>query len=176
LERLNEGFNNLGKTDVKAFKHNTTEFGNFITKVNSVDVEKVEKTAKLFEQMSNLTREIKGDFGALADALTDKLLPVLEDLKEVMYSVPEVLERGFGNTSASIAAVNQPQTTENVIEQIKRENVFANNMDSSQLEMLANKRIAEQTQAEMRGIGAKLDKLISMFKYSSSDQACVRTR
>ena len=171
LTKLNEGFDALSQVDAKTFKKNTQSFGDFITKVNSVNVEKVEKTANLFQKLSELTKEMKGDFGLLAEALTDKLLPVLEDLKAVMTEVPEKMEQGFSNTSASIAAANAPYTTSNVSAQVKRENP---NMTKEEVEKVVESRMSEKARSDANGIVAKLDELISMFKGSGGKLATVK--
>lgn len=171
LTKLNEGFDALSQVDAKTFKKNTQSFGDFITKVNSVNVEKVEKTANLFQKLTELTKEMKGDFGLLAEALTDKLLPVLEELKAVMSDVPEKMEKGFSNTSASIAAANAPYTANNVSAQVKRENP---NMTKEEVEKVVETRMSEKARSDANGIVAKLDELISMFKGSGGKLATVK--
>lgn len=172
LENMNASFENIGSTDTKAFKTNLTNFGEFIGTVNKVNVEKVEKTTKLFEKMSELTANMKGDFNKVAETLTEKLIPVLEDLKTIMVDVPEKLDKGFSNTSASIAAANQPPTTRGYMAQVKREEP---NISEKEAERKAVERMNEKAQADSNGIAAKLDELIALFKGMGGDTAVVRT-
>ena len=72
--------------------------------------------------MSKLSMSIRGNFDALAESINEDLMPVLKELKEIMEKVPETLETGFQNTNASIGAVNAPPTSENLSNQVKREN------------------------------------------------------
>lgn len=172
LENMNASFENIGSTDTKTLKTNLTNFGEFIGTVNKVNVEKVEKTTKLFEKMSELTANMKGDFNKVAETLTEKLIPVLEDLKTIMVDVPEKLDKGFSNTSASIAAANQPPTTQGYMAQVKREEP---NISEKEAERKAVERINEKIQADSNGIAAKLDELIALFKGMGADTAVVRT-
>ena len=172
LERLNNGFESLGNVDTKNFKSNVNTFGTFVESINKVSVEKVEKTTKLFEKMSELTANMKGDFNKVAETLTEKLIPVLEDLKTIMVDVPEKLDKGFSNTSASIAAANQPPTTKGFMAQIKREEP---NISEKEVERKAVERMNEKAQADSNGIAAKLDELIALFKGMGADTAVVRT-
>lgn len=172
LERLNTGFESLGNVDTKNFSSNVNTFGNFVESINKVSVEKVEKTTKLFEKMSELTANMKGDFNKVAETLTEKLIPVLEDLKTIMVDVPEKLDKGFSNTSASIAAVNQPPTTQGYMAQVKREEP---NISEKEAEIKAVERMNEKAQADSNGIAAKLDELIALFKGMGADTAVVRT-
>ena len=172
LERLNTGFESLGNVDTKNFSSNVNTFGNFVESINKVSVEKVEKTTKLFEKMSELTANMKGDFNKVAETLTEKLIPVLEDLKTIMIDVPEKLDKGFSNTSASIAAANQPPTTQGYVEQVKREEP---NISEQEAERKATERMNEKAQADSNGIAAKLDELIALFKGMGGDPAVVRT-
>lgn len=172
LERLNTGFESLGNVDTKNFKSNVNTFGTFVESINKVSVEKVEKTTKLFEKMSELTANMKGDFNKVAETLTEKLIPVLEDLKTIMVDVPEKLDKGFSNTSASIAAANQPPTTQGFMAQIKREEP---NISEKEVERKAVERMNEKVQADSNGIAAKLDELIALFKGMGGDTAVVRT-
>jgi hypothetical protein len=122
--------------------------------------------------MSKFSNSIRGDFDKLAEALSDKLLPVLEELKEVMSVIPEKIDVGFQNTSASIAATSAPATTTNVTEQVKRENP---NMTPEQIKKVVDNRIAEKSKADANGIGAKLDELMALLRGFGSDNVIVKT-
>lgn len=171
LQELSNTFDSLGESDTSKFKTNTETFARFFAHVNSIDLEKMKSTTDMFKQMTEMSNSIKGNFDKLAEALTHKMLPVLEELKEVMSDVPEKLEQGFSNTSASIGAINAAPTRTNYEAQVQRENP---NLSKKDVERIVNSRLNEKSRSDANGIAAKLDELISMFKGYSSP-AIVRT-
>jgi hypothetical protein len=172
ISNLNKGFEGIASSDPASVKSNIDNYVKFIDKVNTVDVTKLQTSTKMFEQMSSFSSSIKGDFDKLAEALSEKLLPVLEELKEVMGVLPEKIDTGFQNTSASIAATAAPVTATNVTEQVKRENP---NMTPEQIKKVVDNRIAEKSKADANGIGAKLDELMALLRGFGSDNVIVKT-
>lgn len=161
ISNLGDSTKNLAEVDGKKLDKNIKSYVNFINKVNTMDVDKVRATSYMFRQMSNFSESIKGDFEKLAETLGDKLLPVLEELKEVMGVLPEKIDTGFQNTSASIAATTAPPTTENITAQINRENP---NLSKDETDKMVNNRMSEKAKIESTGVAAKLDQLISLLK------------
>ena len=125
IERLNTAISNFNNTDeasISRGKRTLEGYTKFVEKINTIDIKKLETSAKIFEEMSKLSMSIRGNFDALAESINEDLMPVLKELKEIMEKVPETLETGFQNTNASIGAVNAPPTSENLSNQVKREN------------------------------------------------------
>ena len=172
IKNLTSQFSDFASIDNTKLGNNINSFGGFIDKVNTIDVEKAQKTTQLFEQMSKFSASIKGDFDKLAEALNEKMLPVLEELKDIMGKVPEKLDTGFANTSASISAANAPATVENVAAQLNRENP---DKDKKFIENLLDKRMAEKAQQEANSTAAKLDELITLLKGFGPQPAVVKT-
>lgn len=172
IQSLNNGFKGISEADSNKIKTNLDNYVKFVEKVNTIDVAKVETTSNLFKQMSKFSNSIKGDFDKLADSLSDKLLPVLTELKEIMSEVPNKLDIGFQNTSASIAATNAAPTKENVAAQISRENP---KLSKSDVDAIVNTRLNEKAIAEANGLPAKLDELISLLKGMSGETIIVKT-
>lgn len=171
IQSLNNGFKGISETDPNKIKTNLDNYVKFVEKVNTIDVSKVETTANLFKQMSKFSNSIKGDFDRLAESLSDKLLPVLTELKEIMSEVPGKLDIGFQNTSASIAATNAAPTKENVAAQVSRENP---NLSRSDVDAIVATRLNERARNEANGMSAKLDELISLLKGMSGETAVVK--
>ena len=144
---------------------NIKSYDKFVASVNNMDVERVSKTTDMFRQMSEFSNSIKGDFDALAEALGDKLLPVLEELKAVMTEIPQKLDEGFQNTSASIGAAGTPAaaTTAGTIAQVKRENP---KLTDEEAKKIAQQRVAENAQSNATGIAQKLDKILTLLDRS----------
>ena len=172
VESLNKSFISIGNADATTVGKNIDNYSKFIGKVSTINVEKVKTVATMFEHMAEFSNSIKGNFDKLAESLSDKLLPVLEDLKEIMSEVPDKLDTGFRNTSASIAATNAAPTKSNIAAQVVREQP---GMSKEEVDKLVEARFNERAKTDANGIAAKLDELISMFKGMSSDVAVVKT-
>ena len=172
VKELNEAFTEVGNANPANIEKNIGNYVKFIDKVNTMDVEKVKKTTQMFEKMNRFSTSIKGDFDRLAEALSDKLLPVLEDLKEVMGVLPEKLDTGFQNTAAAVASTNAPATKENITAQVNRENP---NLTSDEVNKIVESRISEAAKADANGVAAKLDELISLLRGYGGDVAVVKT-
>jgi MFS family permease len=172
INTINDSLKAIADLDPTVSKTYVDNYIRFIDKVNTIDVEKAQKTTQLFEQMAKFSASIKGDFDKLAEALNEKMLPVLEELKDIMGKVPEKLDTGFANTSASISAANAPATVENVAAQLNRENP---DKDKNFIEKLLDKRMAEKAQQEANSTTAKLDELITLLKGFGPQVAVVKT-
>ena len=174
LEQINSRITQLAAItpqQVKGIEKTIDNYVRFVDKINTVDVAKLETSARMFEQMSKFSSSIKGDFDALAESLGDKLLPVLTELKEVMETVPTKLDIGFQNTSASIAATTAPVNTANVTAQVERENPT---MSKEDVDKIVQSRIKDYSRQESNGVVAKIDELISLLKGHNGD-VVVRT-
>lgn len=144
----------------------------FLEKINEIDSSKLKKTANLYKQLRHFSESINGNFDKLVEALGEKLLPVLTELKEIMSEVPGKLDIGFQNTSASIAATNAAPTKENVAAQVSRENP---NLSRSDVDAIVAARLNERARTEANGMSAKLDELISLLKGLSGENVIVKT-
>jgi hypothetical protein len=162
----------IGETKPEIVSKNIDTYSNFIDKVNTVDVERLQTSSQMFEQMSKFSSSIKGDFDKLAESLSGKLLPVLTELKEVMSVLPEKIDVGFQNTSASIAATSAPATKENITAQITRENP---NLSKNDVETIVNSRLAEKARSDANSVIAKLDEMMSLLKGFSGENIIVKT-
>lgn len=172
INDINNSVDLVGKINSKKFKNNIDNYVKFIDKVNTVDVAKLEKSAQMFEHMANFSNSIKGDFEKLAESLGEKLVPVLENLKEIMQEIPDKIEAGSQNVSASVAATTAPVTRENVTAQVNREN---SNLTAEEVDRIVATRMNEKAKADANGLASKIDELISLFKGYSGEYAVVQT-
>lgn len=172
IGKLNESFKTTGDINSDNLKQNVENYIKFVDKVNTIDVEKTQKTAQMFEQMANFSNSIKGDFDKLAESLSDKLLPVLTEIKNVMSTVPEKLDIGFQSTAASIGATNAAPTKENYEAQIKRENP---NLSKEDVDLIVRSRLNERAKADANGVAAKIDELMSLLKGFGGSNVVVKT-
>lgn len=175
VEDLNLTMTDLAKVDgsqINGQKKMLDNYVKFIDKVNTMDVEKVKTTADLFGKMAKFSESIGGDFEKLADTINEKLMPVIEELKAVMTEIPEKLEVGFANTSASIGANQSSVSPDDIRAQIMRETPDIE--ERSVLKEIA-KRLKEKQQDKMNGTAAKLDELIGLLKGYSGQPVIVKT-
>lgn len=169
---LSDSTKGLAEANSENLSKNIDNYVRFVDKVNTVDVTKLETSAKMFEQMANFSNSIKGDFEKLAESLGEKLVPVLENLREIMQEIPEKIETGSQNVSASVAATTAPVTRENVTAQVTRENP---NKSPEEIAEEVAARMNEKAKADANGLTAKIDELISLFKGYSGEHAIVQT-
>ena len=74
----------------------------FLDKVDRVDIENLKTTERLFENMAKFSESINGNFQGLADALNEKITPLLEELKDLLKEVKPSIEQASKDTQASI--------------------------------------------------------------------------
>ena len=175
MNRITETVNRMSRISPAGINKTRRALGGFIqfvNKVNAVDVEKLETSARMFQQMANFSKSIHGDFQKLAETLAEDLMPVLQELKEIMGVLPEKLDTGFQNTSASIAATTVAPTQSSMTEQVARENP---NMNKQQVDQLVQRRLKEYSKNESNGVVAKMDQLINLLKGYSGDKVKVQT-
>lgn len=177
LIRAISGFTNTSISDFSAINLDDHErFMNnnirFLEKINEVDSKKLRQTANIYKEIRHFSESINGNFAGLTTALSERLLPVLEELKEIFTSLPNKIDQGFQNTSASIAAVSAPVTKENVTAQIYRENP---NLTAKEVDKIVATRMNEKAQLDANGLIAKIDELISLFKGYGGEHAIVQT-
>ena len=172
IHKLNKEISSIANIDSNGLEKNTNNYIKFVDKVNTMDVKKLETSAKMFEQMSKFSTSIRGDFDRLAEALNENLMPVLEELKEIMEQIPEKLDTGFQNTSASIAATSAPATRENVEAQARRENP---NITPEEVKKVVDSRMSEKAKQDATGMISKLDELISLLKGYGGENVVVQT-
>lgn len=165
-------FDIIAGADQTALNKNISTYSGFIDKVNTVDVAKLETSTKMFAQMADFSNSIKGDFTKLAETLNENLMPVLQELKEIMGVIPEKLDTGFQNTSASIAATTVAPTQESVKAQVNRENP---SMTKKEVDNIVQQRMKDYSKTEATGVVAKLDQLIELLKGYSGENVRVKT-
>jgi Asp-tRNA(Asn)/Glu-tRNA(Gln) amidotransferase C subunit len=141
MERVNQVVKSLGdvipqqiERSKEMIKHQIA----YLDKVNNIDISKLKTSARMVESMAKLSKSIRGNFEGLAESINEDLMPVLKELKEIMEKIPEKLDTGFENTSASIGALNAPPSQEGFAAQIRRENP---RLSSEQNEAAAKSRM-----------------------------------
>ena len=172
INDINTSIDSVGKINSKQFESNIDNYVKFVDKVNTVEVSKLEKSAQMFKQMANFSNSIKGNFEKLAESISEDLMPVLEELKEIMEKVPTAIETNGANVSAAVASTTVAPTTTNVTKQVERENP---GMDKKQVEQLVQARLREHANSAANSTASKIDELISLLKGYSGEHVIVQT-
>lgn len=167
ITNINDSMSDMAKvsaTDINNQKKMLNNYGEFLSKVNTVDIEKVKTTADMFGQMARFSESVSGDFDNIARSINENLMPVLEELKKVMEEMDKTLEQGFANTSASIGAAGSSANASEMSAQVARENPNASQDDVA---AMAKERLKKQDRDKAQGVSAKLDELIRLLKGQS---------
>lgn len=160
---LNSTLSNLAQVDSGSVGNQSKmldNYGKFIDKVNTIDVDKVKTTTDMFGQMARFSESVNGNFDALAQSINENLMPVLEELKKIMEEIPQKLESGFANTSASIGAAGATDSA-SVEAQIKRENP---NLTPEQIAKEVKARISTSDSNKAKGVEGKLDSILKLMQ------------
>lgn len=162
LQNIIYKLNNIDDVHIKNSEAVLKNYSSFIDKVNSINLENIKTTTNLFGKMAELSSSINGDFQGLAEALNDKIAPLLEELKEVMSEMQIKIEQTGSNISSSVYASSKGTlSSQEMAAQTSREMP-----DSSQAEQarITERRMAEQAQRQSNDLASKLDELIDMFR------------
>ena len=73
-------------------QRSTDQYMKFMDKVNSMDLQKLQSAERLFEHMADFSQSINGNFQDLAEALNERIAPLLEELKNLMSKIPQKME------------------------------------------------------------------------------------
>ena len=65
----------------------------FFDKINTVKLENLKSTERIFAHMAAFAKSINGNFDGLADALNDKIAPLLEELKKLLEEIPAQIRK-----------------------------------------------------------------------------------
>lgn len=77
----------FSKIDETKLNKSTNNFIRFVDKANTVDTKKIKTVTEMFEKMAKFSESIKGDFNALADVLSDKLVDILKKLHGTLEDI-----------------------------------------------------------------------------------------
>lgn len=93
---------NVSNTQVENQKKMTENYIKFLDKIDNVDNSNLKTTVSLFEQMARLSESISGNFDGLAQAINDKIAPLLEELNKLLEEVPEKIKEKTGGESTVV--------------------------------------------------------------------------
>lgn len=106
-------FNNINPSKLQTATENTIKF---LDRVNTIDLEKLRTTERLFAKMAEFSESINGNFDGLAESLNDKIAPLLEELKDLLEKIPQKSEE----TLKKLANVQFDSSTGNLSDSSKK--------------------------------------------------------
>ena len=80
----------------------------FVDKINTVKLENLQTATNMFEKMAEFSKSISGNFEGLADAINDKIMPLLEQLNESLGKTNEHIENGTFSIPTAPASTSAP--------------------------------------------------------------------
>ena len=167
IKSLNDSIkdiSNISADQVSNTEKTLNNYGKFIEKINTVKVENLEKSTAMFQQMARFSESIEGNFEKLADVINEKLMPLLQEMKEVSNDTTKKLETGFANTSATMAATAAgPMNQSTMTAQVQRENP---NMSKKDIEKMVDNRMKDQAKNQAQSLTAKIDEVIELLQGS----------
>ena len=110
-DSLNE-FIKVFNVDITKVEKGTSEMIGFVDKINTADVTKLQTTTNLFAKMAEFSASINGNFEGLAEVLNERIMPLLEELKNVLSGTTEASNNMVGTISNTNA---QASTNESVV-------------------------------------------------------------
>lgn len=157
---------NINLSDHTKLTENTIKI---IDKVNTTKLENLRTAYNMFKEMKEFSQTISGNFEGLADALNEKIAPLLEELKELMSKIPEAVDKSASTVSGSVHSAAAWQsgtaTQSQVAEQVARENP---SMTKEEINKVVDQRMVEQTQTVNKGIEMKLEELMEILQNYSN--------
>lgn len=141
----------------------------FVKTIGSIKLENLQTARNMFKEMKEFSESISGNFEGLADALNEKIAPLLEELKELMSKIPESVDNSAATISGSMynsaAMTSGFANTNNMTAQVKAENP---NMSKEEVNKLVDQRMNQQANSVNRGIEMKLEELIEVLQNHSN--------
>lgn len=106
LDKVASFIKTFNAVDDTKFQNGTTNMINFLEKINKTDIEKLRTAEKVFKNMAEFSKSINGNFNSLADALNDKIAPLLEELKDMLEQIPRQSEAFMKKLTTAQAELN----------------------------------------------------------------------
>jgi len=102
---------NMSSAEVALNKQLVEQNIKFFEKINSVDIEKLKTTEKMFKNMAKFSETISGNFEGLADTLNNKIAPIIEELSKKIDDVKALQAEAIDDNNANSG--NEKAVSEN---------------------------------------------------------------
>jgi hypothetical protein len=123
----------------------------------------------MFKEMKEFSESISGNFDGLAEALNEKIAPLLEELKGLIEKIPESVDKSASTISTSMynttSIANGTATPSTMTQQVQSENPT---MSKEEVNRMVDQRMTQQAQSVNKGIEMKLEELIDVLQNYSN--------
>jgi hypothetical protein len=147
LNMLNSSLGGLSGISDKAVANTgktLDHYSKFLTKIDGLKVENLEKSVNMFSQMARFSESISGNFEAMARSIEEKLMPTLEELRDLVEELPEAIEKSSENMVSAVDKMGEATTSA---------------AKSAGDNMAAAAKTQNDSASQIRQIGSKIDKL-----------------
>jgi hypothetical protein len=147
LNMLNSSLSGLSGISDKAVANTgktLDHYSKFLTKIDGLKVENLEKSVNMFSQMARFSESISGNFEAMARSIEEKLMPTLEELRDLVEELPEAIEKSSENMVSAVDKMGEATTSA---------------AKSAGDNMAAAAKTQGDSASQIRQIGSKIDKL-----------------
>ena len=170
IKLVSESINELGKdVNVDAHTKLTDNYVKFIDKIDKSKLENLKTARNLFKEMKEFSESINGNFEGLANALNEKIAPLLEELKGLIGKIPESVNKSAstisGSVYASSAIASGTANSTTLASQIQEENP---SMSKEDVNRMVDQRMNEQAKTVNKGIEMKLEELVEILQNYSN--------
>jgi hypothetical protein len=153
-------------TSLKNATNMVENYAKFVDNVNKVDLKKLETTTNMFKYMSEFSKSINGNFDDLTRAIAEQLMPMLQELKELLSDIPDKIQQSSSDISASMYHVSggfNPSYTswQANAEQVQREKP---GISKEEVASIVDQRMADQTIARAQSVTTKIEELMDMLR------------
>ena len=127
MQIIIQKFNNVTSADIKNSEAMLKNYSNFLDKVDNSNLEGLQTTTNLIGKMAELSKSINGDFQGLADALNEKIAPLLEELKKSLEEIKELTQHSETPTLRNDSVENNVQPSKPELEKKKEQSLMLTN-------------------------------------------------
>lgn len=140
-----------------------------IDKIDNSKLENLQTAHNMFKEMKEFSESISGNFDGLAEALNEKIAPLLEELKGLIEKIPESVDKSASTISTSMynttSIANGTANTSTMTQQVQSENPT---MSKEEVNRMVDQRMNQQAQSVNKGIEMKLEELIDVLQNYSN--------
>ena len=170
IKLVAEAVNELGKdVDVNNHTKLTDNTIKLIDKIDNSKLENLQTAHNMFKEMKEFSESISGNFDGLAEALNEKIAPLLEELKGLIEKIPESVDKSASTISTSMynttSIANGTATPSTMTQQVQSENPT---MSKEEVNRMVDQRMTQQAQSVNKGIEMKLEELIDVLQNYSN--------
>ena len=164
-------YNRVMANDINIENHTklTDNTIRLIDKIDKSKLENLQTAHNMFKEMKEFSESISGNFDGLAEALNEKIAPLLEELKELIGKIPESVDKSASTISTSMynttSIANGTANASTMTQQVQSENPT---MSKEEVNRMVDQRMNQQAQSVNKGIEMKLEELIDVLQNYSN--------